>query len=52
MHVQRHAPPVESRQPEAGTITDAPTDRDAAERRAAGQGRLIARGDGRGPAHD
>lgn len=69
MHVQRHAPPVEIRWPEAiavanlgaaegdvraalvQAITDALTDRDAAERRAAGQGRLIARGYARGRVH-
>jgi hypothetical protein len=71
MHVQRHAPPVEIRQPEAEAIaaayrratagdaraalvqaiTDALTDLDAAERRAAGQGRLISRGYARGSVH-
>ncbi|GJE51607.1 hypothetical protein GOFOIKOB_4668 [Methylobacterium tardum] len=71
MHVQRHAPPVEIRRPEAEAIaaayrraakgdaraarvqaiTDALTDLDAADRRAAGQGRLIARGSARGRVH-
>jgi hypothetical protein len=51
MHVQRHAPPVEIRRPEAEAITDPFTDFDAADRRAAGQGRLIARGSARGRVH-
>jgi hypothetical protein len=71
MHVQRHAPPVEIRRPEAEAIaaaylgaaegdtraalvqaiTDALTDLDAAERHAAEQGRLIARGYARGRVH-
>jgi hypothetical protein len=71
MHVQRPAPPVEIRRPEAEAIAaaylqaaegdaraalvqaiaDALTDPDAAERRAAGQGRLIAHGNALGRVH-